>query len=93
MSTSPTTLIPLGAAEGANGVRAEPRVLDYVLYDGAGVSLEADDEPKFQPFLHKCSPEHVLDWDFPDDGASQYDTKLRHQHFQGGAQQQQQAKL
>ena len=40
-------------------------------------------------------PKHVsaLDWDFPDDGASQYDTKLRHQHFPGGAQQQQQAKL
>ena len=47
-STSPTTLIPLGAAEGANGLRAEPRVLDYVLYDGTGVSLEANDDITMQ---------------------------------------------
>ena len=40
-------------------------------------------------------PKHVsaLDWDFPDDGASQYDTKRSHRHFPGGAQQQQKAKL
>ena len=27
----PSTLVPLGAAEGANGVRSEPRLLNYVL--------------------------------------------------------------
>ena len=49
-SNEPSTLIPLGAAEGANGVRSEPRVLNYVLYDGPGVTLQPDDEITMQLF-------------------------------------------
>ena len=49
-SNDPSTLIPLGAAEGANGVRSEPRVLNYVLYDGPGVTLQPDDEITMQLF-------------------------------------------
>ena len=49
-SNDPSTLVPLGAAEGENGVRSEPRLLNYVLYDGPGVTLEPDDEITMQLF-------------------------------------------
>ena len=49
-SNDPSTLVPLGAAEGANGVRSEPRVLNYVLYEGPGVTLQSDDEITMQLF-------------------------------------------
>ena len=49
-SNDPSTLVPLGAAEGANGLRSEPRLLNYVLYDGSGVTLQPDDEITMQLF-------------------------------------------
>ena len=49
-SNDPSTLVPLGAAEGANGLRSEPRVLNYVLYDGSGVTLQPDDAITMQLF-------------------------------------------
>ena len=48
--SSPTELIPLGTAQGSNGVLSDPRILDMPLYNGTSVALPAETEITMQLF-------------------------------------------